>query len=115
MSEKLESAVVDGAVNAGYKNLAEGGAYYTGLAMSDAISGQRRFHEIGNLATGNLLKNFTKVEITEANALVKANTGYDRSSQMHDVATTLASLGATLGVIQQQVKVAQSTPPATGV
>lgn len=114
MGEKLESAVIDAVVNTNFKNIAESAAYYSGLAMGDAVSGQRRFNEIGNIATGNLLKNFTKVEISEANALVKANTGFDRPSQMHDVATTLASLGATLGAIQQNVKTAQTTPPVTG-
>lgn len=113
MSEKLESAVIDSVVNANFKNIAEGAAFYSGLAMGDAISGQRRFNEIGNLATGSLLKNFTKIEVSEANALVKANTGFDRPSQMHDIASTLSSLGATLGAIQMNVKTAQTTPPQT--
>ena len=115
MGEKLESAVVDAVVNANFKNIAEGAAFYSGLAMADAVSGQRRFNEIGNVATGNLLKNFTKMEISEANALVKANTGFDRASQQHDIAGTLAQLGAVLGSIQMGAKIAQTTPPQTGL
>lgn len=114
MGEKLESAVIDAVVNSNFKNIAEGGAFYSGLAMADAVSGQRRFNEIGNLATGNLLKNFTKMEVSEANAIVKANTGFDQPSQMHDISRTLASLGATLGAIQMNIKTAQTTPPQTG-
>jgi len=114
MSDKLESIILDSVANTNFKNIAEGGAFYSGLAMADAISGQRRFHEIGNVATGNLLKNFTKIEISEANALVKANTGFDRGSQSHDVASVLAQFGAVLGAIQMNTKIAQTTPPQTG-
>ena len=114
MGEKLESAVVDSVSNANFKNIAEAGAFYSGLSMRDAVESQRRMSIMADQATGALLKKYNEVDGTEALALVKANTGFDRASQMHDIATTLESLAASLAAIQMQIKTAQTTPPETG-
>ena len=114
MSDKLESSVVDSVSNANFKNIAEAGAFYSGLSMRDAVESQRRMSVIADQATGALLKQYNEIDATEALALVKANTGFDRASQTHDIARVLGSLAATLGAIQMQIKTAQTTLPETG-
>lgn len=114
MSEKLESSVVDSVSNANFKNIAEAGAFYSGLSMRDAVESQRRMSVVADQAVGALLKQYNEIDTVEALSIVKANTGFDRASQMHDIAGVLASLGATLGAIQMQIKTAQTTNPQTG-
>lgn len=114
MGEKLESAVVDSVSNANFKNIAEAGAFYAGLSMRDAVESQRRMSVIADQATGALLKQYNEIDPVQALSIVKANTGFDRSSQMHDIARTLESLTASLAAIQMQIKTAQTTPPQTG-
>jgi len=114
MSDKLESSVVDAVSNANFKNIAEAGAFYSGLSMRDAVESQRRMSVIADQAVGALLKQYNEIDAGEALALVKANTGYDKASQMHDLNRTLASFGATLGAIQMSIKTAQTTNPQTG-
>jgi len=113
MSEKLESNIVDAVANANFKNIAEAGAFYASLSMRDAVESQRRMSSISDQATGQLLKSYNEMVASEALALVKANTGFDRASQTHDLAWTLGQLGAALGAIQQMAKTAGTTPPVT--
>ena len=113
MSEKLESNIVDAVANSNFKNIAEAGAFYASLSMRDATESQRRMSAIADQATGQLLKSYNEMDSSEALALVKANTGFDRASQVHDLASTLGQLGAALGSIQQMIKTAQTTPPVT--
>lgn len=114
MSDKLESSVVDSVSNANFKNIAEAGAFYSGLSMRDAVESQRRMSVIADQATGALLKQYNEIDGAEALAIVKANTGFDRASQMHDISGVLAQLGAVLGAIQMNIKTAQTTNPQTG-
>ena len=114
MSEKLESGVVDSVANANFKNIAEAGAFYASLSMRDAIESQRRMSAIADQATGQLLKTYNEMDATQALALVKANTGYDRASQVHDIARVISELSSSLANVQAMVKVAQSTRPETG-
>lgn len=114
MSEKLESGIVDSVINANFKNIAEASAFYAMLSMRDAVESQRRMQEIGNNATGNLLKTMNEMDIAEANAIVKANTGFDRASQTHDVAKVVGELSAALANAQILTKIAQTTRPETG-
>ena len=114
MSDKLESSVVDSVSNANFKNIAEAGAFYSGLSMRDAIESQRRMSVIADQATGVLLKQYNEMDGSQALALVKANTGYDKASQIHDIARTLESLSASLAGIQMMIKTAQTTNPQTG-
>ena len=114
MSDKLESAVIDAVINANFKNLAEAGAFYASLSMRDAVESQRRMQEIGNNAAGNLLKTMNEMDVAEANALVKANTGFDRASQVHDIARVTNELSAAVANAQILAKLAQSTRPETG-
>jgi hypothetical protein len=114
MSEKLESSIVDSVSNANFKNIAEAGAFYSGLSMRDAVESQRRMSVVADQAVGALLKQYNEIDTVEALSIVKANTGFDKASQMHDIAGVLASLGATLGAIQMQIKTAQTTNPQTG-
>ena len=114
MSEKLESAVVDAVVNANFKNIADAGAFYASLSMRDAVESQRRMQELGNSATGNLLKQYNEMDASEALSLVKANTGFDRASQTHDVSKVVNELSAAVANAQILTKLAQSTRPETG-
>ena len=114
MSDKLESSVVDSVSNANFKTMADAGAFYSGLSMRDAVESQRRMSVIADQATGVLLKQFNEIDGPEALALVKANTGFDRASQMNDIAKVLEMLSASLGSIQMMIKTAQTTNPQTG-
>lgn len=114
MSETLESGVVDSVINSNFKNIAEAGAFYAMLSMRDAVESQRRMNEIGNSATGHLLKVMNEMDNSEANAIVKANTGYDRASQSHDIGKVVSELSATLANAQILTKIAQTTRPETG-
>jgi hypothetical protein len=113
MSEKLESNVVDAVANSNFKNIAEAGAFYASLSMRDAVESQRRMSTIADNATGQLLKNFNEMDASQALALVKANTGFDRASQAHDLSRVLEQLGASLASLQIFAKVGQTTPPNT--
>lgn len=114
MSDKLESTIVDSVSNANFKNIAEAGAFYSGLSMRDAVESQRRMSVMADQATGVLLKKYNEMDGAQALALVKANTGYDRASQMHDIARVLEQLSGSLASIQMMVKTAQTTNPQTG-
>jgi len=113
MSERLESNVVDAVANSNFKNIAEAGAFYASLSMRDAVESQRRMSAIADQATGHLLKSYNDMDASEALALVKANTGFDRASQANDLAKVIEQLAAALASVQQFAKVAQSTPPVT--
>ena len=114
MGEKLEPGIVDAVVNSNFKNIAEAGAFYAMLSMRDSVESQRRMHDIANVATGNLLKTMNEMDIAEANAIVKANTGYDRASQTHDVSKVIGELSAVVANAQILTKIAQTTRPETG-
>ena len=114
MSEKLESAVVDGVVNANFKNIAEAGAFYAAISMRDAVESQRRLGTLADQATGALLKQYNEIDASEALALVKANTGFDRASQVHDIARVTNELSSAVANAQILTKLAQSTRPETG-
>lgn len=114
MSEKLEPSIIDTVANTNFKNIAEAPAFYAMISMGDAVSSQRRFQEIGNVATGQLLKVMNEMDISQANALVKANTGFDRGSQSHDIGKVISELSGSLANAQIMAKLAQSTNPQTG-
>ena len=114
MSEKLESAVVDSVANANFKNIAEAGAFYASLSMRDAVESQRRMSTLADQATGALLKQYNEMDASQALALVKADTGFDRASQTHDLSKVVSELSASLANVQILVKLAQSTRPETG-
>ena len=114
MSEKLESGIVDSVANANFKNIAEAGAFYASLSMRDAVESQRRMSTLADQATGALLKQYNEMDASQALALVKANTGFDRASQVHDIARVVSELSAALANVQAMVKLAQSTRPETG-
>jgi hypothetical protein len=114
MGEKLEPGIVDAVINANFKNIAEAGAFYSALSMRDAVESQRRFNEIGNISTGQLLKVMNEIDVSEANALVKANTGFDRASQSHDMGKIINELSSALANAQIMSKLAQTTRPETG-
>lgn len=114
MSDKLESGVVDSVANANFKNIAEAGAFYASLSMRDAIESQRRMSSLADNATGQLLKNYNEMDASQALALVKANTGFDRASQSHDLAKVIGELSSALANVQILTKLAQTVRPETG-
>jgi hypothetical protein len=114
MSEKLEPIIVDAVSNNNFKTIAESAAFFMSLSMRDATESQRRMSAMSDVATGHNLKVQNEMDIGEANAIVKANTGFDRASQSHDLGVVMGQLGAVVASLQQYVKVAQSTPKVTG-
>jgi len=113
MSEKLEPIIIDAVANNNFKTIAESAAFFMSLSMRDAVESQRRMSSISDIATGVQLKTQNEMDISEANATVKANTGFDRASQSHDLGVVLGQLGAVVSSLQQFTKVAQTTPKVT--
>jgi len=113
MSDKLESAVVDSVANSNFKTITDAGAFYASTSMRDAVESQRRLSTLADNATGQLLKQYNEVDSSEALALVKANTGFDKGSQSHDLSRVISQLSAAVANAQMMAKIAQSTRPET--
>lgn len=102
----LAPEIVESVANANLKNVAEAPAFYSGIAMGNAVSHQQAMQQITLAATGAIVKQLTEVDPAEAVAVLKATSG-------NEVAATLAQLLAALGSGQQATKAAQTTPPPT--
>lgn len=91
---------------ANIKTLGDGPAFYTNLAMGNAVAHQQALNAILAASTGKIVKVLTEVDPLEAVSALKATTG-------NDLGQVIASLLAALASSQQQTKVAQTTPPVT--
>ena len=89
------------------KNVAEAPAFYSGLAMGNAVAHQQAMQQVQIAATGAIVKGLTEIDPTEAVSALKATSG-------NEVAGTIAAILGALGSGQQSAKVAQTTPPPTG-
>jgi hypothetical protein len=97
----IESVAVDNV-----KTVAGGPAFYSNLAMGNAISNQQAMNAISQASVGSIIKNLTEVDPAEALAINKAMTG-------NDLAQGITALLAALQSGQVGTKVAQTTPPVT--
>ena len=77
------------------------------------IQSTNRFNSAMDSAILRAAKGLVEPDIEEGLATVKMDTGYDKSSQGVNLGAILAQLNAALGAIQQNTKVAQTTPPVT--
>lgn len=104
-TETVQGAV--GAVNFGnIKTVGEAAAHSMALAMQNSVSHQKRMDVLAENFIAVAVKNAHELDPAEAVSQVKALTG-------NDIAATLANLIASLSSGQQQVKVAETTPPVT--
>lgn len=113
----IDDSTFQAVANANYKNSAEAAMVQQQLALANqvqlqsqqlqnAISHQKRFDGIMEVAVGQVIKGLIELDPVEASAQVKAFTG-------NDVASQFGQLGTAIAAIQQLMKGAQSTPPAT--
>ena len=124
MSDKLEPIVVDSVANTNFKNLAEYPTMHFQAMLEDSrviakaqnenlVRGSARLNGGLDTITTRALKDVAELDMSEANAIVKAGTGVDPQSQGHLLGQTLAQLASAVAAIQQLSKTAQTTPPVT--
>jgi len=106
VNETVDSAVE--AVNvANVKTVAEMAAWSTAQSMKDHVAHANRLNILAETYLSRALKSADEVDPEQAAATLKLLTG-------NDLAQTLSSFGAVVAQLQQIVKTAQTTPPATG-
>lgn len=103
----LNESIVDSVANTNLKNVAEAPAFYSGLAMGDAVAHQRGINTIREAAIGSIVDRIIHADPSEAISTLKMMTGDSVAQQMQALLSALNSG-------QQGVKSAQSTPPVTG-
>jgi len=124
MSDKLESPVVDAVANSNFKNLGEFPSLHMQAVLSDSrivgkqmnenlVRGSGRLNGALDSLTLRALKDVAEPDMEEAQSLVKIGTGVDPESQGYLLASSLSQMSASLGAIQQYIKVALTTPPVT--
>lgn len=101
-----DQGIIDSVSNANTKTFGDGPAFYTQLAMGDAVAHQRRINAISETLLGAMGKRLVEVDVQEATAESKLNSS--------DLASIVSQLGAAIASIQQLTKSAQTTPPVTG-
>jgi hypothetical protein len=102
----LAQEFVESVANSNLKNVADAPAYYSGLAMGNAVAHQQSMQNIQLAAVGKIVKYLTEANAEESMAVLKMMSGNDPASQ-------IANLMAALSSGQQQSKVAGNTPPVT--
>jgi hypothetical protein len=105
VNETVDAAVE--AVNvANVKTVAEMSGWSTAQSMKDHVSHSKRLDILAETYLSRALKSADEVDPEQAAATLKLLTG-------NDLAQTLSSFGAVVAQLQQIVKTAQTTPPAT--
>lgn len=102
----IPDSIIDAVAATNLKNVGEAPAFYSGLAMGNAVSNQQSMNALQQAAVGSIIKGLTEVDPSEAVAALKMTSG-------NEVATTLGQLLAALQSGQVGTKVAQTTPPVT--
>ncbi len=102
----LSPEIVESVANTNLKNVGEAPAFYSGLAMGNAVAHQQGLQLVQQAAIGSIVKKLTEIDAAEAVSVLKATSG-------NEVATTMTQLLAALNSGQQGVKSAQTTPPVT--
>ena len=103
---ELDPSVLGAVSNTNMKSVGEGPAFYSNLAMSNAVAHQQGMNTILTAAVGSITKKLTEIDIAEAASIVKAATG-------QDFAGGIVSILAALASGQIGSKEAQTTPPST--
>jgi predicted DNA-binding transcriptional regulator YafY len=102
----IDQGIVDAVAGSNMKNVAEAPAFYSGLAMGNAIAHQQAMQTVQQAAVGSIVKKLTEIDAAEAVAVLKATSGNEVASQM-------ASILGAINSGQQGVKSAGNTPPVT--
>ena len=103
----IDQGVLDSVATVNTKNLGDSPAFYTGLAMGNAVAHQQAMQQVQVAAVGSIVKALTEVDPTEAAAVNKEMTGNDIAGG------GIGQLIALMGMLQQGTKTAQTTPPVT--
>ena len=99
--------VMQGVVDANFKNIAEAGAFYAAMMTANSVAHQKAMDSITQLTFLSGARKYTEADIQEATAEKKL-------AEAGDIANKIAELGAAIAALQQIVKGAQTTPPVTG-
>jgi len=105
VSETIDT-VVEAVSVSNIKTVAEMSAWSTAQAMKDHVAHSKRLDILAETYLARALKSADEVDPEQAAATLKLLTG-------NDLAQTLSSFGAVVAQLQQIVKGAQTTPPAT--
>lgn len=121
---ELDPGVVSSVINSNFKANAEFGTRFamelaedyriaSKVATDGLVQNSNQFAAATAAAMTRAIKGLVEPDMEESLAAVKMDTGYDKASQGVNLANVLAQLNAALGAIQQNTKVAQTTPPVT--
>lgn len=109
--------ISDSVVADNLKTIAGASAFYSTLAMGNAVSHQKRTDILAEALLGRAARSIVEEDPTEAASVQKILTGNDIAQQMQalsaSVSNSLGQLAAAIASIQQNVKAAQTTPPNT--
>lgn len=103
----LNEDVVDSVANTNFKNIADAGGFYSGLAMQNAVNHQQSMQQIQLAATGQIVKRLNEVDVTEALSILTTTRGAET------LPAEIIQLMSALNANQQGTKSAQTTPPPT--
>jgi hypothetical protein len=107
MAEKVDPQTIDALTLSNVKTIAEAGAFAMAQRFQDEVAHARRVNMMAEAHLGKVLSNFTSADPVEAVTTAKLFKSEAESG--------LSSLVSQLALGQLGSKVAQSTPPETGV
>ena len=102
----LDPSVIDAVANSNFKTMAEQVQLTAMIQAQNAASHQGRMNAITEAAIGNVVKNLTEFDTGEATAM--------STILRTELAPFMSALNGVIGLAQQNVKGAQTTPPVTG-
>ncbi len=102
----LPEEVVTAVSATNFKSLGEAPAFYSNLAMGNAVTYQQAMNNVTLAAIGKITKYLTESDAEESMAVLKMMSGNEPASQIS------AIMGA-IAAAQQQSKTAGNTPPVT--
>lgn len=118
MADVLNPQVVDGVTSANFKAVAEQIAVLSNAALQDALQDQRDSRLLSRSILGSLCKRIVETDVQEAVALSKNATADlpNREVELGSSTAIAQQLQVTMAALAQILsKLAQTTPPETGV
>lgn len=101
----LNETVIDGVMNANFKNVAEMPAIAAGLSSQNAVSHQQALNLITQVTMMESMLQRAGTDPTEAKAM--------STIMQSDLGAITAQLGTVTAALQVLAKMAQTTPPPT--
>lgn len=98
-----DQGIIDSVSNVNTKNLGDAPAFYSALAMANAVQSQNRLNGVFEAAVSASIKNLLTISPEQAQA--------DATVSSAGLPAIITALLAALASGQQSVKTAQTTPP----